>query len=313
MSLDGTSTVTKSDPHAWGTQARQRFTTRDGTTLRVWEEGPEDAPATVVLIHGWTLTAHTWDRVVPALPDTAGPVRVLRYDLRGHGDSDPSPAGTATIAQCADDLAELLEQRVPHGPVILAGHSMGGMTIMALAERHRALLDERVTAVALISTSSGRLANPTFGLPKPLARAINGGERMVRRQLASARRPAVSLYPGVLLPGLRWLLFGEHPQRQDLKASAAWVAACHPPSMAGFRESLAEHERTEVLERLRGLPTVILAGLSDRLTPHGHARRIAGAMPEARLLTYPGAGHMLPLERTGEVTARIADLVRQAR
>src|ERR1700712_5065908 len=105
-----------------------RFLTGDGTALHVRSSGPSDAAVTVVLVHGWTQDHRTWDDVVARMGPSQ---RVLRYDLRGHGGSAPAKPGTATIARLADDLAELITERAPHGKLVLAGHSMGGMTIMA--------------------------------------------------------------------------------------------------------------------------------------------------------------------------------------
>ena len=111
--------------------------------------GPADAPVTVVLLHGWVNDMSVWGPVVAELgPD----VRVLRYDHRGHGKSDPAPRGTATIEQLGDDLAEVLEALVPTGKVVLAGHSMGGMTMMSLAARHPEVVAERVRGAAFAAT-----------------------------------------------------------------------------------------------------------------------------------------------------------------
>ena len=87
------------------------------------------------------------------------------------------------------------------------------------------------------------------------------------------------------------------------------MAGCHPVNMASYRESLADHERVEALARLDGIPTLVFAGLADRLTPREHADKIASALPGAHLYLYPGAGHMLPLERTHEITTRLATLL----
>ncbi|MEU6132620.1 alpha/beta hydrolase [Saccharopolyspora sp. NPDC047091] len=284
------------------------FTTGDGVRLRVHEHGPADAGSTLLLVHGWTLTTHTWDRVIDEVLHQAD-VRVLRFDLRGHGESDPAPAGTATIERCADDVAELIEQRVPTGPIVLAGHSMGGMTIMALAERHPELFAARIAGAALVATSSGNLAAPTLGLPGPVAAVANRAELGVRGLLAKSGGGRLVRNSRALRPGMRWLLFGASPAAADVAATADWVAACHPPSLAGFRTSLAEHDRAHALEALRDIPVVVLAGGKDRLCPLPHARRIADALPDARLLLYSGAGHMLPLERTDEVADRIVELL----
>lgn len=289
------------------------FETSDGTRLRVLEDGPADAPITVVLVHGWTLSPHAWDRLVAGLPAAAGkPVRTIRFDLRGHGQSDPAPAGTATIPHGADDLAELIEDRAPTGPIVLAGHSMGGMIAMALAERHRQLFTERIAGVALVASSGGDLAAPSLGLPRPLAALGSRLEWTLWRKFANSRGKRVVKNSRALRPGMRWLLFGDRPDPTEVAATAEWFAACHPASVAGYRSSLAEHERLSALEACRSVPTVVLAGTRDRLTPYEHARRMAGVLPEAKLLVYPGAGHMLPVERADEVTERVAGLVRAA-
>lgn len=292
-------TTTSRDP-----LAGHRFVTSDGTALYVRESGPATGGSTLVLAHGWTLDHTSWDRVVTALPDG---LRVLRYDHRGHGGSAPASDGTATVAKAGDDLAELIESRVPSGPVVVAGHSMGGMAAMALAERHPDLFADRVAAVAFVATSCGGLSELTLGLPPWLGKRILAVERVANRRIA--RRPKVLGRPKLARPGLRWLLFGSRARSADVAATAAQVGRCHPASMVGFRLSLNEHERREALARMRKLPAVVLAGGSDRLTPLAHARVIADELPAADLVIHPGAGHMLPYERDAEVAAHLTALV----
>ena len=288
------------------------LTTSDGARLRALEDGAPDAPLTVVLLHAWTMASSSWDRVVDGLVrENPGTVRILRFDLRGHGSSDPAPEGQAGIERCADDLAELISTETS-GPVVLGGHSMGGMTIMALAERHPRLVAERVSGLALLATSSGELAEPHYRLPSPAAAALNRGERALRPRLASIRGARLSGRSRWLEPAMRWLVFGRRPHRDDVAHSAELVAACHPGNLAGYRASLAEHDRTGALARFRDVPVVLLAGVRDRLCPREHATTISKALPEAEFYVYPGAGHMLPWERTTEVTARLNALVRSA-
>jgi pimeloyl-ACP methyl ester carboxylesterase len=288
----------------WDPAARHRFVTSDGTALHVRDTGPADG-VTLVLSHGWTLDHTSWDRVVEALGQQ---VRIVRYDHRGHGGSAPAPDGTATIARIADDLAELIADRIPTGPIVLVGHSMGGMTAMALAERHPELFAERIAAVGLVATSTGDLATPTFGLPPWLAGRAAAIEGSLNRRVA--RRQVLLGRPKAALPGLRWLLFGSRPRTADVLATATQVGRCHPASAVGFRASLSEHERRAALAAMRELPVVVLAGGVDRLTALPHARVIADELPGADLVIYPGAGHMLPYERDTEVAAHVADLVR---
>ncbi|SFB51417.1 Pimeloyl-ACP methyl ester carboxylesterase [Amycolatopsis marina] len=286
------------------------FVTGDGTALHVETAGPDgggDTPLTLVLVHGWTQDRRTWDAVLDSVPDT---VRVLRYDLRGHGESDPALPGTATIEQLADDLADLLADRVPSGPVVLAGHSMGGMTIMRLAERHPELVTRRVAGVAFVATSCGQMDRITLGLPGVAGNGAARFERRLAALLTRLRRERLPLRPSVVRPGARWLVFGRRPRRVDVASVAEQLLTAHPASLGGFQDAISRHDCKAALATLRDLPAVVLAGDRDRLCPLEHARTIAEELPSAEFVRYPGAGHMLPQERADEVGARIAGLVR---
>lgn len=318
----------------------------DGTGLYVEEHGDLEAPLTAVLTHGWTLDRRTWDAQVTGLPLAVdSPVRILTYDHRGHGRSEPTTRESATLAQLGDDLAAVLHACASGGPVVLAGHSMGGMTIMALAERHPHLFARQVAGAVFVSTSSGGLDRVTYGLPAsfaPLlrrveavadrgmtaragrsgasARAAEAAEAAVDEGAASAsggaHGPGTSPRTGpraaAMRPGVRWLLFGERPEREHLDRTVEAIAATPPDSVAGFRATLGEHDRAAELAACRGLPTVVACGTKDRLCPASHSRAIAQAVPGSQLVLYPGAGHLLPLERANEVTGHIAGVVRSA-
>lgn len=282
---------------------RRRFVTSDGTALRVVESGPADAPVTVVLAHGWVLDNTSWVDVAHRL----SPLRTIRYDHRGHGASGCGPAGCSTVAQLADDLVELITERVPTGKVVLAGHSMGGATLMALGERHPELVRDRVAGVAFVATSAGGLpALPAWLPPRAGAALIKAGQLLdgtVRAREPFVRVPRVAL---------RRLLFGTGARKEDLDLVARQLRMANPESMLAFRDSLTEHERCAALAAYAEVPAVVLAGGVDRLTPVAHARRIARALPRAEFVIYPRAGHMLPNERADEVADRIAELVRRA-
>src|SRR3954451_12480574 len=142
-----------------------RFTTPDGTRLRVADSGSSDGGPTLVLVHGWSQDLRSWDRVIDDLRRTGLTSRIVRHDHRGHGGYDAAPEGTATIETAADDLAALIAERVPEGPLVLAGHSMGGMTLMALAERHPELVAERVVGVAFVATASDGMQRLDLAMP----------------------------------------------------------------------------------------------------------------------------------------------------
>ncbi|RBM11249.1 alpha/beta hydrolase [Prauserella sp. PE36] len=288
---------------------RGEFVTSDGTRLHVELSGPSDSAVTLVLVHGWTQDLRTWDRVVDELPSG---LRVLRYDLRGHGRSAPARPGTATIDQLADDLAELLAERVPEGRLVLAGHSMGGMTIMALADRHPALVAERVDGAAFVATSCGNMDRITLGLPGVAGAGAAKAERRLAQLLLAYRKDALPLRPGAARAGARWLVFGRRPRRQDVASVVDQLLCAHPASIGGFQNAISLHDRRVALAALRTTRAVVLAGDADRLCPVSHARAIADELPGARLRLYPGAGHMLPQERAHEVAVQLGGLVRVA-
>lgn len=287
--------------------AGRRFVTGDGTALLVRNSGsPADSP-TLVLVHAWTQDHTEWDPVLPLLP--AG-VRVVRYDHRGHGGSGPAGRGTATLAQLADDLAEVIAELVPSGELVLAGHSMGGMTVMALAERHPELVRERVTGVAFIATSSASMDRLTLGLKGAAGRVAARADKALGRMLSRYGKEFVPVPAVLARPAIRWLAFGKGAVKAGVRAMTGQFLRAHPSSIGGFRDSMSEHDRREALARLRDKRVVILVGARDRITPLPHARVIAEELPGAEFVCYPGAGHELTYERTREVAARLGKLLR---
>ncbi|MGQ0838273.1 alpha/beta fold hydrolase [Actinokineospora sp.] len=284
------------------------FRTSDGVALAVVDTGTPDAPVTVLLTHGWTSDLRVWDEVAGALRDR---VRVLRYDHRGHGGSDKAPRDTATLGRLADDLAELIADRVPTGRLVLVGHSMGGMTMMALAERHPDLVERRVAAAVFTATSSGRMGEVTFGLPKVLVKAAARRQSKARRPSPGVPRPARPVVPPSRLrivatrAFLRWLVFGTRFRMVDVRSVADQAAQVHRGSAAALRRDIGKHARVAALAHYAHADTQVLVGELDRLTPLDHGRAIAAAMPHAEFVLYPAAGHMLPYERVPELAARI--------
>lgn len=286
-----------------------RFVASDGAELRVSLSGPADSAVTLVLVHGWTQDHRTWDFVLPHLGTG---VRVLRYDLRGHGGSSPARPGGATIARLADDLAELVADRVPAGPLVMAGHSMGGMTLMVLAERHPALVASRLAGVAFVATSSGDMDRLTLGFPGLVGRGVTRLEPRLARVLAGLRSETLRLRPGLVRSFARRLVFGDRPGRVEVDSVVSQLLSVHPASAGMFLDAIASHRGVGGLGALCDVPSVVLAGEKDRLCPLPHAKVIADALPDAEFVRFPGAGHMLPQERPFEVARWISVLARAA-
>ena len=300
-------------------RSAMRIVTRDGTGLYVRESGPPSAPVTVLLAHGWTLDERCWAPVADALAVGSGsaagspPVRVIRYDHRAHGRSDDTPDEDKTLDRLADDMAEVIEQLVPSGPLVIAGHSMGGMTTMTLAQRRPELVRSRVSGLALVATASGGLgAAATLGMSGlPATMFLSGKDRLTTSARWTGRR-SFTARPALLRAGLQPLLLGRHPDPLAVRTTCAAIAGCRPTTISGFTPTLTAHERDEALATFDGRPVEIMVGSRDRLTPPRFARRIRDGLPRAGLTVFPDAGHMLPVERVGGVAARIAALVRHA-
>ncbi|HEX6345623.1 alpha/beta hydrolase [Umezawaea sp.] len=273
----------------------------DGTELHVVRSGDPDAAVTVVLAHGYALDHRTWWRVVEGLGRDH---RVVAYDHRGHGRSDPATKDTATIERLADDLGELIEHGVPDGPVVVVGHSMGGMAAMAMAERRPRLYRQRVAGVVFVSTATTGLAETSLAWPKAVGKLV--------RELERAFGPIVRAVREKIEPaktaGLRWWLFGDQPRAEDVELTAEMVWAHWPSTVALFRPAVDRYDREAALTVAREKPVVAIVGDEDRLCPESNALALAEAAG-GEALVVPDAGHMLPLERPEEIVACVAKLV----
>jgi pimeloyl-ACP methyl ester carboxylesterase len=290
----------------------------DGIAMSVNESGPVDAPVTVLLLHGWTNDHTVWDRVLSTLDD----VRVVRPDLRGHGRSERTPRGTAAIDRLGDDVAELIAARVPTGPIVLVGHSMGAMAMMTLARRHPELVAKRVVGAVFVSTSSGGLRDVTFGLPPWLVRLAARRGRKPKSETPSPKPKPVNKKPS---PGalpvrnrtlatllIRWLAFGRRPDRAAVRATVDQVAMADRHNAGEFRSALGKHDAAEAFDAYAAVPSVVMVGGRDRMTPPSHAKLVAANLPRADLLVFPDNGHMLPLEQPDKIAEQIRKLIDHA-
>ncbi len=293
---------------------RSQLTLADGVTLQVEMSGPADAAITVVLLHGWCQDRRTWHHQVAALSELGiNRPRIISYDSRGHGRSGSTALRSSTLAQLSNDLVEVLRRYAPEGPIVLAGHSMGGMTIMEYAHDHRAEFAQRVAGLLLVSTTAEGHTHTRYGLPPQLATLMRAGEMIGAGVLArsGAWRPHRMMLPA-LRPAVRWLLFGDQYEPAAMELTMRSFGRASLRSIGGFRTAVGTQQRLDTLAELGDVPAAVLVGDRDRLTPPACARSIAAALPGAELTVFPGAGHMLPLERPTEVSAALTAIVRQA-
>jgi pimeloyl-ACP methyl ester carboxylesterase len=285
----------------------------DGVPLHVEVDECSGSPLTVVFVHGYALNLDCWHFQRAGY---RGLVRAVYYDQRSHGRSGRSTEGHATIDQLGRDLARVIEEVVPDGPVVVVGHSMGGMGIFAMAEHVPDLFGDRVAGVGLVSTTAGgidphRILAPVVpsGLGSALAlrgvallsrghRAVDGVRR-VGRAVASVATDTFA--------------FGDDVPASYVDFVDSMLSATPFEVIADFFPNFSALDKFETVQALAGVPVSIVCGTSDKLTSIGHSRKLHATLPGSRLLELEGAGHMVILERHEEVNAELDQLLAAAR
>jgi pimeloyl-ACP methyl ester carboxylesterase len=259
-------------------------TTDDGAELDVLVAGPADGP-TVVLPHCWGGTRVLWGAVARRLVQRGH--QVVLYDQRGHGMSSMG-SSPASIDRLGEDLRAVLEA-IGVRDAVLAGHSMGGMTVQALAINHPEVIDARVRALVLVATSSRQF-------PRHLAAALV--ERALGDRLLSPwGKNAVGL---AFTRGA----VGKRVYRPHVEATRDAFFGTKGEVRSAFLVGISQMDFREGLASIT-VPTTVVVGTRDGLTPPRMARVLADGIPKAELIVLPDAGHMLPLEEPDAVTAAI--------
>ena len=275
----------------------------DGLSLHVEIDGPDDAPVTLVFCHGYTLSQHAWHYQRRDLKD----LRMVFWDQRSHGRSGRSKPTHATIDQTGADLFAVLRATIrPDDKVVLVGHSMGGMSIMALAERHPELFGEQIIGVALINTSAGKLKEMTLGLPLVVAKAMRPIAPAAVRSLGRRTRfveQARRAGADISFMMTRRMAFADKDVSPAVVDFLEQLIRSTPIDViAEFYPSLMAHDKAGALGVLGRVPTVVMTAGADRLTPPAHGAAIADAVPGSELMEIPAAGHVLMLELPDLVT-----------
>ncbi|MFJ8084890.1 alpha/beta fold hydrolase [Streptomyces sp. NPDC096205] len=299
--------VDEVDPEGGGAPRRRRLFGRKAP-----------APVTVVFSHGYCLSQDSWHFQRAAL---RGVVRTVHWDQRSHGRSGRGVAqvqGEAplSIDQLGRDLKAVIDAAVPDGPIVLVGHSMGGMTMMALAAQYPELIRERVVAVALVGTSSGRLGEVNFGLPvagvNAVRRVLPGVLKALGQRaelVEKGRRATADLFAGIIK---RYSFASRDVDPAVARFAERMIEGTPIDVVAEFYPAFTDHDKTDALAHFRELPVLVLAGVQDLVTPSEHSEAIADLLPDAELVLVPDAGHLVMLEHPEVVTDRLADLLTRA-
>jgi pimeloyl-ACP methyl ester carboxylesterase len=285
---------------------------------------PSAAPAgnaprpTLLFTHGFCLPQDCWHYQRAEFSATH---RMVFWDQRGHGRSERPPRDEkgspkpVTIDQLGEDLYAVLQATCPEGPVILIGHSMGGMTIMALAARHPELFGERIIGTALISTSAGRFQDIAFGLPRPSAKLLHRTTPAMLELLAKQtglveRGRALGGDLGLVLT--RRYAFGSEVPESLVRYTQDLIQSTPIDVIADFYPVFGRLDMSEAVPVFDRVPTLVLGGANDLVLPVAHSEALADAIPSADYVVLPNAGHAVILEHPDEVGAALRTLVERA-
>lgn len=273
----------------------------DGTELHVEAFGPADAPK-LLLVHGWMCSFEFWRYQIEEL---AGDFRVIAYDKRGHGRSEQ--AEDYSFDAFAGDVAAVLDAVAGEDErVIAAGHSMGAMTIAAWAGRHPGEARERLAGVLLLNTGLGDLITEAVVLRTP--ERIEGLRDPLARLLMSATLPMPASPSPVGDAAVRYGAMNPDASPARVAFCRRMVLSCHPHTRGACGRTMSEMDLWHALEHL-DIPTTVIAGEVDKLTPLALSRRLAEMLPQLHeFIILPGTGHMTAIESPEPVSQAIREL-----
>lgn len=297
----------------------------DGTELHYEVDEPvEEAGAkapTVVFSHGYCLTQDSWHFQRAALREL-GTIRAVYWDQRSHGRSERGRAQSVggvgdspvSIERLGRDLMTVLDEAAPRGPVLLVGHSMGGMTMMALAAQYPEWVRERAVGAAFIDTSAGGLGEVTYGLPAAgitmMRKVVPGVLKALAAHSALVERGRAATAD--LLAGMvKHYSFGDPPNVDPAVGLFAerLIESTPIDVVAEFYPAFHAHEKREALAAFTHGHSLVIAGEKDLLTPKAHSEAIAAVLPDAELEIVRETGHLLMLERPELLNERLLALI----
>lgn len=277
------------------TYVDHRLETHDRGTIYVVEQGNELDPP-IVLSHGVTLSVRTWFHQLEEFPKQG--FRAIAFDHRGHGRSVLGEEGHS-LDNLGRDFKTVLEKLDLHNAV-LVGHSLGGVAVQSFVTQFPEVAAQRVAGIVLLST----LAYTPLGSRSTRTKARF--EKILKRA-----------------PDSQWLWdspdlgfvaarvgFGKNPHPSHIELVRKMMGECPPETRLDAPSVLVGLDLTHDLPNVR-VPTLVIGGTADVLTPPFEAKQMARLIPGARLELMPGGGHMLMLERTDEVDRLIADFARE--
>ncbi|EGD54392.1 alpha/beta fold hydrolase [Gordonia neofelifaecis] len=282
--------------------------TRDGTLLHVVASGDvDDSDEILVLIHGWTCNTGFWN---PQFNHFGGTRPMVAYDQRGHGLSELGST-KPSVEMLGQDLQAVLEAMIPEGKrAVLVGHSMGGMTIMSWAKQFGAGMEDRVSAIVLCSTAARGVVQRQHLIPDDVPALARPGKRMLERLFTSSRLPLPS--NALTAKFSHYITVGPVARQAHVDFTDEMVSACSPKARGAWGSAMYTLDVLAGLDKVT-VPTAVVVGDADLLTPVEHAQEMAKALSSRGFLhsytVYEGAGHMVPFERAVPLNALLDDLL----
>ena len=252
-----------------------------GATIHYLEAGKGPC---VALVHGYPLNAQMWEKQLEALSDR---YRVIAPDLRGFGQSGSSEP--FTMESLADDVHALLEE-LGALPCVLAGLSMGGYVALSYVKKY----PMNLRGLILIDTrAEGDTAEGKQNREKQIELVRSAGARAIAAQMLPKMLAADTCR-------------GMPDVTQSLRRI---MEACPPKTIE--HALLAMRDREDHTHDLASIPvpTLILVGEHDAITPPAMSQKMHDLIPHSTLAAIPCAGHMSPMENPDEVSRHIRDFI----
>jgi pimeloyl-ACP methyl ester carboxylesterase len=266
------------------------ITSHDGTRLEVRAAGPPDAP-TIVFVHGFSLDLTTWHYQWTSL---SARFRCVLFDLRSHGHSAPAMDGDVSPRSFGRDLAAVLDGAT-EGPVVLVGHSLGSLAILAAAEQRPDLFAGRVAGVVFVGAAMADLWRGVIGSVTRLLRPRLGSIQEAASRVNRLRRYVVSSPLDVGHVVARLTQFGPDAPPSVIDYVVALAARSPSNVWTDGLVSLMDADLRDAVRAVR-VPALVVVGGHDRMTPPSSGVALADALPDGRLELIDRAGHLAMLE-----------------
>ncbi|MFC4124814.1 alpha/beta fold hydrolase [Nocardia rhizosphaerae] len=263
----------------------------DGVSLATRTYGDDSAELTIVFVHGFCNSMesfHFQRRDLAAL--WGDRIRMVFFDQRGHGRSGTPSTDSCTVQQLGHDVATVLRECAPTGPVVLIGHSLGGMAVLAAAAQFPELVAKRVVAVGLLCTAAAEVTST--GLPQLLRNPAIDGFRMAARTAPALVQVSRAAGKQVVAPILHVSSFHGPVSPTLSRFTTMMIDRTPVATIEKFLKAIELHDESAALTVLAEVPVLVLGGAHDMVIPFRNSRALAAALPGSELVRVAAAAHM---------------------